>query len=179
MFGMGTKGQRVAWSIRRVFPVAVLIIAACVGGYLLIEQFVPPALEPDEALVTRVIDGDTVELADGSRVRYLCMDTPERGAPFYAEAKERNSELVDGKVVRLEPGVRDVDKYGRLLRYLYVGDVFVNAELVRGGFARTLIFDEEEVHAGVLRRLEDEAARAGRGLWANGEDSEGSSVEGS
>ena len=142
-----------------------LSVAACIGGYYLIAQYVPPVLHPDEALVVRVIDGDTVELGDGSRVRYLCIDTPERGEAFYSEATERNSKLVYGKVVRLETGVEDVDKYGRLLRYVYVGEVFVNAELVKGGFAEAFIFDEEEVHADYLRQLESEARRAGRGQW--------------
>ncbi len=146
--------------------VVLLVLVAIAVGYLLIDRYVPPAIGPDESLVVRVIDGDTVELADGSRVRYLCIDTPERGEPFYAEASERNRELVDGKGVRLEPGVEDIDKYGRLLRYVYVDDVFVNAELVSGGYARTLIFDEDEPHAELLRQLEAEAKAANRGLWA-------------
>ena len=146
--------------------VVLLVLAAFAAGYLLIGRYVPPALGPDETLVVRVIDGDTGELADGSRVRYLCIDTPERGEPFYAEASERNRELVDGKGVKLEPGVEDIDRYGRLLRYVYVDDVFVNAELVSGGYARTLIFDEDEPHAELLRQLEAEAQAADRGLWA-------------
>ena len=146
--------------------VALLVVAVLAGGYLLIGRYVPPALGPDESLVVRVIDGDTVELADGSRVRYLCIDTPERGEPFYVEASERNRELVDGKGVWLEAGVDDIDRYGRLLRYVYVDGVFVNAELVSGGYARTLIFDEDEAHAELLRRLEAEAKAAKRGLWA-------------
>ena len=105
-------------------------------------------------------------MADGSRVRYLCIDTPERGEPYYDEATEFNRELVAGRAVKLERGLRDVDQYGRLLRYVYVGDVFVNAELVSAGLARTLIFDDNEIHAALLRRLEAEARVAGRGIWA-------------
>ena len=146
--------------------VVLLVLVALAAGYLLVDRYVPPAIGPDESLVVRVIDGDTVEMADGSRVRYLCIDTPERGEPFYAEASERNRELVDGKGVVLGPGVEDIDKYGRLLRYVYVDDVFVNAELVSGGYARTLIFDEDEPHAELLRQLEAEAEAANLGLWA-------------
>ena len=146
--------------------VVLLVLAALAAGYLLIDRYVPPAIGPDESLVVRVIDGDTVELADGSRVRYLCIDTPERGELFYDEASERNRELVDGKGVRLELGVEDIDRYGRLLRYVYVDDIFVNAELVSGGYARTLIFDEDEPHAELLRQLEAEAKAADRGRWA-------------
>jgi endonuclease YncB( thermonuclease family) len=150
----------------KTLGVVLLVLAVLAAGYLLIGRYVPPALGPDESLVVRVIDGDTVELADGSRVRYLCIDTPERGEPFYVEATERNRELVEGKGVRLEPGVEDIDRYGRLLRYVYVDGVFVNAELVSGGYARTLIFDEDEAQAELLRRLEAEAKAAKRGLWA-------------
>ena len=164
----GNSLRSFAWrrGTGKTLGVVLLVLAVFAAGYLLIGRYVPPALGPDESLVVRVIDGDTVELADGSRVRYLCIDTPERGEPFYAEASERNRELVEGKGVRLEPGVEDIDKYGRLLRYVYVEGVFVNAELVSGGYARTLIFDEDEPHAELLRQLEAEAKAANRGLWA-------------
>ena len=81
----------------------------------------------EQALVIRVIDGDTIELQDGSRVRYLGIDTPETDEYYYTEATAKNRELVEGKIVELQSGKRDQDKYDRLLRYVYVNGVFVNA----------------------------------------------------
>ena len=152
---------------RRFIYIAVaLTIAAVFIGVRALDGFGLPTRVPAETLVDRVIDGDTIDMADGSRVRYLCIDTPERGEAFYQEATEFNRDLVGGRAVELERGLRDVDQYDRLLRYVYVDDVFVNAELVSAGLARTLIFDENEKYAALLRRLEAEARSADRGLWA-------------
>jgi endonuclease YncB( thermonuclease family) len=99
--------------------------------------------------VARVIDGDTIELEGGERVRLLCIDTPERGQPGYTEATEFLRELVAGKAVRLEadPEHVDRDRFGRLLRYVWLftggeaegfssGDgVLVNVEIVRRGYS--------------------------------------------
>ena len=91
-----------------------------------------------EATVTRVIDGDTIEVnLEGLiyRVRYIGIDTPEIGEPCADEATEANRQLVEGKTVWLEKDISETDKYGRLLRYVYVDDIFVNEELVRLGLA--------------------------------------------
>lgn len=120
----------------------------------------------EKALVVSVIDGDTIELQDGSRVRYLGIDTPETGEPYYSEATARNKELVEGKVVYLQKGKRDRDEYGRLLRYVYVDGVFVNAELVAQGFATAYIFDTDEWYSQILVQLEQYAKMKKRGLWS-------------
>ena len=122
-----------------------------------------PAME--EALVVRVIDGDTIELADGSRVRYLGIDTPELGEAYSSEATTRNKELVEGKIVELQPGKRDQDEYGRFLRYVYIDGVFVNAELVAQGYAMAYIFDPDERYSQILVQLEQYAKMRQRGLW--------------
>ncbi len=92
--------------------------------------------------VLRVADGDTIEVSIGGRsytVRYIGMDTPETVAPntpvqwMGPEATVANKALVENKTVSLEKDVSETDRYGHLLRYVYVGDVFVNAELVRQG----------------------------------------------
>lgn len=91
-----------------------------------------------EATVTRVIDGDTIEVnLEGLiyRVRYIGIDAPEIGEPCADEATEANRQLVEGKTVWLEKDISETDKYGRLLRYVYVDDIFVNEELVRLGLA--------------------------------------------
>ena len=71
------------------------------------------------------------------------MNTPERDEPCYQEATQANVELVQGKVVRLVKDVSETDGYDRLLRYVYVGDVFVNEELVRLGYAEAVLYRPE------------------------------------
>jgi micrococcal nuclease len=131
-------------------------------------QTPPPA--GDLATVTRIIDGDTIEVAqDGRtyRVRYIGMDTPEQGDFFYSEATEANQGLVKGQQVILVKDVSETDRYGRLLRYVYLADgTFVNAELVRQGYAVIATFPPDVRHQELFLQLEREAREAGRGLWA-------------
>ena len=123
----------------------------------------------EKALVVSVIDGDTIELQGGRRVRYLGIDTPELDEYYAAEATARNKELVEGKIVELQSGKRDEDEYGRLLRYVYVDGIFVNAELVAQGYATAYIFDADEHYSQVLVQLEQYAKLKERGLWGAGE----------
>ena len=123
--------------------------------------------------VTEVVDGDTAHVSiDGhdETVRFIGIDTPEVDPSigvecFGKQASERNHELIDGERVRLEVGTEERDKYGRLLAYVYVGDEFINAELVRGGYAQTLEIPPNTDKAELLGELERQAADAGRGLW--------------
>lgn len=123
-----------------------------------------------EALCTRVIDGDTIELLDGERVRYIGMDTPEmRPVEAYAKAAtEANRALVEEEMVRLVMDVEERDRYGRLLAYVYVDDLFVNAELVRRGLAQVATYPPNVRHQDLFVALQREAREAGRGLWAEG-----------
>ena len=124
---------------------------------------------PDTALVTRVIDGDTIVIEGGYRVRYIGIDTPEIHPELKAygmEALQANRELVEGKRVRLERDVSQTDKYERLLRYVYVDDIFVNAELVRLGLAQAKAYPPDTKYQEDLEQLETEARQAGRGMWA-------------
>ena len=124
---------------------------------------------PDTAKVTRVIDGDTIVIEGNYRVRYIGIDTPEvypELEAFGLEAWQANRALVEGKVVHLERDVSEVDKYGRLLRYVYVDDIFVNAELVRAGLADAKAYPPDTKHQDYLEQLEQEARLAGRGMWA-------------
>jgi endonuclease YncB( thermonuclease family) len=121
------------------------------------------------ARVTHIVDGDTIDVEiDGQtyRVRYIGMDTPERNMPYYTEATQANADLVAGGQVRLEKDVSETDRYGRLLRYVYVGDSMVNAELVRQGYAQAATFPPDVKYQARFRALQQEAQAAGRGLWA-------------
>ncbi len=133
-----------------------------------------------EARVLRVVDGDTivasVEGAD-QYVRYIGVDTPETVKPgtpvecFGERASAENHHLVDGRTVRLVFDQERRDVYGRLLAYVYTtpagggGPRFVNAALVRDGYARTLTIAPNTAHAPLLDRLAARAGKAGRGLW--------------
>jgi micrococcal nuclease len=126
------------------------------------------------AYVTRVIDGDTIEVSiDGhtDEVRYIGIDTPETVKPgtpiqcFGPQASTLNHRLVEGRAVRLVFDSERRDVYGRLLAYVYVGRRFVNARLVRLGYARTLTIPPNDTHAGLFHRLARAAGLAGRGLW--------------
>jgi micrococcal nuclease len=90
------------------------------------------------AKVTRVIDGDTIVIDTGEHIRYIGMNTPELETNdcFATEASEINKNLVLGKTVKLEKDISDTDKYGRLLRYVYVDNIFVDDYLVKNGSAR-------------------------------------------
>ncbi len=133
-----------------------------------------PSGAPVTAKVTRVIDGDTIEVnlrGESEDVRYIGIDTPETVKPgtpvqcFGPEASERNHELVEGRTVRLEFDRERRDVYGRLLAYVFVDTRFINAELVRDGFARTLEIEPNTSRAGRLAELAARAGEQGDGLW--------------
>ena len=126
--------------------------------------------------VVRVVDGDTIRVDVGGRaerVRYIGVDTPESvkpGSPvecFGKEAARFNARLVAGRRVRLVRDAEERDRYGRLLAYVYrAGDgLFVNARLVRDGYATTLTIPPNVRFAERFRHQAAEARRAGRGLW--------------
>ena len=109
--------------------------------------------ESGELIVERVIDGDTIVLSDGRTVRYLGIDTPEKGEEGFELAKQRNEELVLEKPVRLEYDIERQDKYNRDLAYVFVEEGMVNLKLIEEDFARILIigpnlkYAEELLHA--------------------------------
>jgi len=120
------------------------------------------------ARVVRIIDGDTIQVQMGDasyEVRLVGVDAPEQGQPFYGEAMEYNREFVQNQAVVLVRDVCETDKYGRLLRYVYVGDIFVNAELVRRGYAQLATYPPDVEFAGYFVELQREAREAGEGLW--------------
>jgi micrococcal nuclease len=130
-----------------------------------------------EGRVERVVDGDTIRVVLGGRserVRYIGVDTPESrkpGTPVQCYAKRaaaENERLVDGERVRLVLDVEERDRFGRLLAYVYRArdNRFVNAALVREGFARTLTIPPNVRFAERFAALATQARRAGRGLWS-------------
>ncbi len=129
------------------------------------------------AKVTKVIDGDTVVLDSGDNLRYIGIDAPEfsqnKGC-FFEESTNKNKELVLGKFVRLEKDVSEKDRYGRILRYVYVdgenGKIFVNEYLVRNGFAKVSTFPPDIKYQDLFTKLENQAKEKGLGLWGKCEE---------
>lgn len=132
------------------------------------------AAGPIEGTVVRVVDGDTiyVQLADRvEKIRYIGVNTPEIHHPIKGEepggrqAADANRRIVGGQRVRLELDVRTRDRYGRLLAYVWVGDMMVNAELVRLGYAQVMTVPPDVRYQDLFVKLQREARDAGRGLW--------------
>lgn len=149
--------------------IASLTLSACREDAGSASSSPTPTAAGDTVRVIRVVDGDTVEIEGGQRVRYIGIDTPESTTQqecFGKEASAKNRELVEGKLVRLEKDVSETDRFGRLLRYVYVGDVMVNAELVRQGYAQAATFPPDVKHQELFLQLQREAREAGRGLWS-------------
>lgn len=128
--------------------------------------------------VTKIVDGDTlhVELAGSvtpkEKVRLLRINTPERGRPGFERATAALVALVEGKTVDLvfeDPAKPERDEFGRLLAYVWVGDVCANVELVRGGWTRFFTKYGEGWMAEEFRAAEVDARAAGAGLW-NGDE---------
>ncbi|MFN2489094.1 MAG: thermonuclease family protein [Actinomycetota bacterium] len=146
----------------------------------------PPGYEV--AVVTRVVDGDTIEVnvtgrAEGPGagdaqigqnydVRFIGIDTPESVKPdspvecFGKEASAATDALVAGTEVRLVKDVEETDQYDRLLRYVYLGDEMVDARLVVNGYAFAYTYPANVRHADLFVALGREARERGRGLWS-------------
>lgn len=124
----------------------------------------------ENPVIERVIDGDTIALADGRRVRYLGLNAPEKSQCFAREATAENERLLKDKRVRLEKDVTNRDKSGRLLRYVFAADesgreVFVNDYLLRHGFARVLNIPPDLSYEGQFNGASGDAKFQERGLW--------------
>ncbi len=148
-------------SLKRIIVPLILLLLSSV------------VLAQDTALVSRVVDGDTIELSTGEKVRLIGVDTPETVHPskpiefFGKEASAFTKSMVEGKRVRLEFDAEERDHYGRLLAYVYLEDgTFLNAEIVRQGYGQILSIPPNVKHADEFLKLQQEARDAGRGLWA-------------
>ncbi len=121
-------------------------------------------------VVTKAVDGDTLDLNDGSRLRFSGINTPETGECYYQEAKEKLKALTFGKEVFLEKDRTDIDKYGRKLRYVYTNEssnlVLVNAVMVEEGYAR--VYDKyksDTKRYDELKKFESKAKENNLGVW--------------
>jgi micrococcal nuclease len=135
----------------------------------------PPLLL--DAIVLHVDDGDTIDVrVDGriERIRYIGIDAPEvahdgvGAAPGGEAAAQLNRVLVAGRRVKLELDWETRDRYGRLLAYVWINDTMVNLEMVRCGYARTMVIPPNVRYARRFASAEAEARSAQLGLWSEG-----------
>ena len=126
----------------------------------------------DLVKVKRVVDGDTFVADAGERVRLIGVDTPETVHPkksveFYGkEASAFLDSLIEGKIVRLEYDWNQKDKYGRILAYVWLDTLFINAEIIGQGYGHAYLkYPFKQEYMSMFRQLETEAREAGRGLW--------------
>ena len=136
-----------------------------------ISYYRQPKPLPSQSLVVEITDGDTFKVATGEKVRMIGMDTPELHHPtkgvqcFGEEAKEKTEQLLLNKIVQLEKDVSETDQYGRLLRYVYLGDELINKTLVSEGFAHAATFPPDVAFQTEMQEAEEEARKLERGLW--------------
>lgn len=171
VFGITMVGSPVA-----PFPTQAALSAATASGErLIVSPAVPKTggVNSSEQLgrVVNVVDGDTINvIVDGSvyLVRYIGVDTPELGEPCAEDARAFNASLVSGQEVQLVKDASDVDRYGRLLRYVYAGERFVNFELVAQGYAEAVAYPPDTAHAEEFEGLEAQARAANLACHAAG-----------
>ena len=160
--------------------ILVVFIQSLFGGLVLSGSDTSTALPVNAtttAVVTHIVDGDTIDVRIGSssavtRVRYIGINTPEpypknTSKPECGshEATVANRQLVEGHTVSLVTDADAYDPYQRLLAYVYVGDVFINEELVRRGYATTLAIKPNTRYRNLFASLRDEAKQNRVGNW--------------
>lgn len=131
----------------------------------------PTSLPKQLVKLSYVIDGDTIIVDDNKKVRYIGINTPELKTQispdecFARKALDENKKLLANKQIFLEKDVSETDKYRRLLRYVYVGDLFVNDYLIRNGFAKIDTHPPDTKYYYQFKQAEQEARDNNRGLW--------------
>lgn len=145
-----------------------LALAACNGVEDLGDSCGPPT-----GKVTNVLDGDTVDLESGVRIRYLLIDTPEIAHSagetpdcYGDEAKVQNEVLVAGQEVKLEYDEECDDMFDRVLAYVFLGDRMVNGIMLERGYAEILFIKPNDRYLTELEKLEAAAKSSGAGLWS-------------
>jgi len=123
---------------------------------------------PTTEKVKRVIDGDTIELANGQIVRFVGVNAPNNGEPYEEQATEANIKLVFGKTVTFEYDAYTSDRFGRVLAYPFIDKKNVVVELARMGFVKVTIYEDRRKlkYQDELLKAQEEAKQKKRGMWS-------------
>jgi micrococcal nuclease len=116
-------------------------------------------------ILKEVIDGDTIRLEDGRLIRYMGINTPEKGQNFYQEAKDLNLKLLKESNLPLELDIVKKDQYDRSLAYVYVGDSFINLKLIEAGLAFCFSDSSNKNNRAMFRYAQQEAQKMELGMW--------------
>lgn len=124
---------------------------------------------PKSAVVKKVIDGDTVELFNGTVLRYTAITAPEEGESFAEEATKLNQQLVEGKEIKLEYDNYTSDKFGRTLAYPIIDNKNICIELVRKGMAEIVVYQKRKpfIYQVQLLETQEQAKKQKLGIWKN------------
>lgn len=173
--------------MKKLIIVISIVVTVLIISILLLRYYKKPSVSPtvseivappeavirESAIVTWVLDGDTIEIADGKKVRLIGIDTPELDTDsknpqcFATESAKITKQLLEGQTIELEKDKEDTDKYGRLLRYVYTDGVFINEFLLQQGFGRKMSIPPNTKYFKELEAAENEAREGKRGLWKN------------
>ena len=139
------------------YPVIFAIILFCVLSSVCLAQ---------QYTVTKVYSGNRIKTQDGSKVQYIGLDSPGEARFFYDECKKANKRLVDKQNISIEFDTKKRDEDKELLCYVYEGDVFVNAQLLKNGFAIAYIQPPNQKYADLFIALQKDARKQRKGIWA-------------
>jgi endonuclease YncB( thermonuclease family) len=155
---------------KRLAGVAIVIVVAVLILVIrLVEEIGPERQSLDRFSVKRVLDGDTVELLGGDRLRLLAIDTPERGQPLYNDAVHFLDSVSIGRTAEIKFVNRRRDHYGRLLGYLYIDSLFINKVILENGLAYLYLFKDNDLDSPEIQELlaaQRSAIAKGVGLWS-------------
>jgi len=157
-------------SRRRWFSITfVIVVALLILVLRLVEEIGPERTPGDRFVVAKVLDGDTMELQGGDRLRLLAIDTPEKGEPLHDEATAFLSRRALGQVATIEYANQRRDRYGRLLGYLYTDTLFVNKAIIDSGYGYLYLFDDNDLRSEQVRLMlaaQRSAIERRVGLWS-------------
>jgi len=155
-------------------PKPALIIIIIIIAYNIISTEKPPENFENmkKSVVERVVDGDTIIISGGERIRMIGINTPESVKEagevehFGIEASKYTKDKLEGKTIYIEKDVSDRDDYGRLLRYIYLEDgTFYNEKIVKEGYAFAGTYPPDVKYNEILHDAEDYARENNLGLW--------------
>lgn len=147
----------------------IIVLATLILVFRLVEDIDPDRGLGDRFVVSRILDGDTMELLGGDRLRLLALDTPEKGEAFYNEATELIARFSLDRTARVEYAHKRRDKYGRLLGYLYIDTLFINKMLIDSGLGYVYLFSDNDLKSDQVRLMieaQRSAIKRKVGLWS-------------